>query len=125
VPIIIAMGTFEIFCGCIVILFLLYYYLTINFDYWISRGVNGPKPVPFFGNIAKFILGKRCIGDVFKDVYEKFPKEPMVGMFWHREPILLLRDPEFIKKVLIKDFSVFPDRRQLVYEKVCILRIYK
>nr|XP_012216733.1 PREDICTED: cytochrome P450 6A1-like [Linepithema humile] len=112
-----AAGAFEILCGCVAILFLLYYYLTADFDYWRSRGVNGPKPIPFFGNIAKFILGKRSLGDVLKDVYEEFPKEPIVGMFWHGEPILVLRDTEFIKKVLIKDFSVFPERRLIVFEK--------
>jgi len=118
------MGAFEILCGCVMILFLLYYYLTIDFDYWTSRGVNGPKPVPLFGNIAKFIFGKRSLGDIFKDVYEKFPKEPIVGMFWQGEPILLLRDPDFIKKVLIKEFYAFPNRRQLVYEKVCLHSAY-
>lgn len=112
------MGAFEILCGCAAILFLLYYYLTADFDYWTSRGVNGPKPVPVFGNIINFVLGKRSLGDVLKDVYEKFPKEPIVGMFMLGEPVLLLRDPAFIKKVLIKDFSVFSERRETVYEKV-------
>lgn len=118
------MEAFEILCGCVVILFLLYYYFTADFGYWTSRGVNGPKPIPFFGNIAKFLLGKRSMGDIFKDVYEEFPKEPIVGMFWYREPVLVLRDPEFIKKVLIKDFSTFPERRQLVFDKVCLHSAY-
>lgn len=113
-----AAGAFEILCACVAILFLLYYYLTADFDYWTSRGVNGPKPVVVFGNITNHVFGKRSLGDVLKDVYEKFSKEPVVGMFIFGEPVLLLRSPEFIKKVLIKDFSTFPNRRQTVYEKV-------
>lgn len=109
---------FEILCACVVILYLLYYYLTADFDYWKSRGINGPKPIPFFGNTIEFMLGKQCIGDFYKEIYDRYPKESMVGMFLRGRPALLLRDPEYIKQVLIKDFTVFADRQAMVYEKV-------
>ncbi|EZA59932.1 Cytochrome P450 6a2 [Ooceraea biroi] len=111
------MAAFEILCACLVILLLLYYYVTYEFDYWTSRRVNGPKPVPFFGNTKNFILGKMCMGDVFKSIYDKYPKERMVGAFIRGEPVLVLRDADDIKQVLIKDFTTFPERHSEVYEK--------
>lgn len=111
------MDMFEILCACVVILYLLYYYLTADFDYWRSRGINGPKPIPFFGNTIEFMLGKQCMGDFYKEIYDRYPKESMVGMFLRGRPALLLRDPDYIKQVLIKDFTVFADRQAMVYEK--------
>ncbi|KAL6255993.1 hypothetical protein P5V15_013228 [Pogonomyrmex californicus] len=112
-----AAGMFEILCVCVMILWLLYYYLTADFDYWTSRGINGPKPIPFFGNIAEFMLGKNCLGNFYKKIYDRYTKEPMVGLFLRGNPALMLRDPDYIKQVLIKDFAVFSDRDGKVYEK--------
>lgn len=110
----------EILCACVVILYLLYYYFTADFNYWTSRGVNGPKPVPFFGNVTEFMLGKKCMGNIYKDVYDRYQKEAMVGLFLRERPVLLLRDPAYIKQVLIKDFTSFADRQGLTYEKVSL-----
>jgi len=112
------MAAFEILCVCLAILLLLYYYLTYDFYYWTSRGVNGPKPVLFFGNIADFITGRTCLGDIFKRIYDEYPQERVVGAFMRGEPVLILRDTEYIKQVLIKDFTAFPERHTLVCEKV-------
>ena len=38
-----------------------------------------------------------------------FPDVPAVGYFRFREPALLLRDPELVKAVLVKDFAKFHD----------------
>jgi len=114
-------GIFEILCACVIILYLLYYYLTADFDYWTSRGINGPKPIPFFGNVAEFILGKKCMGDIYKEIYDRYSKESLVGIFLRGNPVLLLRDPEYIKQVLIKDFATFADRIGIVYEKVLMI----
>jgi cytochrome P450 family 6 len=112
-----AVGMLEILCACVTILYLFYYYLTVNFDYWTSRGVIGPKPIPFFGNVIDYMLGKKCMGDFYRDIYERYPNQSMVGMFIRRIPVLVLRDPEYIKQVLIKDFAVFAERDGTVFEK--------
>ncbi|KYN36899.1 Cytochrome P450 6a2 [Trachymyrmex septentrionalis] len=112
-----ATGMFEILCACVVILYLLYYYLTADFDYWTSRGINGPKPIPFFGNILEFLTGKINMGDFFKKIYDRYPKDSLVGIFLRGNPVLVIKDPEYIKQVLIKDFPTFADRNSTVYEK--------
>ncbi|KAG5305742.1 CP6A2 protein, partial [Acromyrmex insinuator] len=109
---------FEILCTCVVILYLLYYYLTADFDYWTSCGINGPKPIPFFGNIVEFLMGKKNLNDFFKEIYDRYPKESMVGVFLRGNPALVIKDPEYIKQVLIKDFTIFAERHSHVYEKV-------
>lgn len=115
-----AVGMFEILCAFVVIVYLIYYYFTADFNYWTSRGVNGPRPVPFFGNTAEFMLGKKCMGDLYKDIYDRYQKEATVGLFLRERPVLLLRDPAYIKQVMIKDFTSFADRQGHIYDKVLL-----
>lgn len=112
------MAAFAVFCGFVTFLLLLYYYLTADFNYWKSRGVTGPKPIPFCGTIANSMLNKICIGSYLRKLYEEYPNETMVGMFFRGQPALLLRDAKLIKDVLIKDFPIFPERNVSVQEEV-------
>ncbi|XP_014475207.1 PREDICTED: cytochrome P450 6j1-like [Dinoponera quadriceps] len=114
----------EILCVCVAILLLLYYYATADFDYWKSRGVKGPKPIPWFGTIASHLLSKICMGSYLRKIYEEYPDEAMVGVFFRGQPKLVIRDPELIKHVLIKDFTAFPERDVRVHEKAEPLSVH-
>lgn len=94
-----------------------YYYLTSNFDFWKRRGVVGPKPLPLFGNFKDVFLGKHHIALLVKKFYDDFADRPMIGIFARSKPMLVLRDPDCIKDVLIKDFNVFSDRGLYVNKK--------
>ncbi|XP_068624553.1 cytochrome P450 6B4-like [Battus philenor] len=88
----------------------LYYLFTRTFNYWNIRDVANPKPVPLFGNLLDSALRRKNIGDVFKEIYDQFPDEKVVGVYRMTTPALLLRDLDVIKDVLIKDFDNFSDR---------------
>lgn len=112
------MGIFETICGLTVITILLYYYLTLTFDYWKVRGVKGPRPVPLFGNMKDVLFHKTNMTEYFINIYNSYKDERYVGLFFRSRPILLLRDPQLIKNILMKDFSGFPQRDVNVTEKV-------
>lgn len=84
--------------------------MTRNFDYWRNRGVSGPKPIPFVGNAWDIILFKKTIGLWLKTFYDDAVNEPYVGIFVFDEPFLVIKSPEIIKQILVKDFSYFQDR---------------
>lgn len=111
-------GIFEAICGLTVITILLYYYLTLTFDYWKIHGVKGPRPVPLFGNMKDVLLHKTNMTEYFVNTYNSYKDERYVGLFFRSRPILLLRDPQLIKNILMKDFSSFPQRDVKVTEKV-------
>nr|XP_034183757.1 probable cytochrome P450 6a14 [Osmia lignaria] len=92
------------------ILILLYYYSTSVLEFWQKRGVKGPKPIPFLGNFTNVFLGRSSVNDCFVKAYYQFKDEPMVGVFGGHIPHLIIRDPDLIKDVLIKDFSTFVNR---------------
>lgn len=89
---------------------LLYYYSISALQFWEKRGVKTPKPIPFLGNFKDVFLGKISINDCFVKVYNDYKDEPMVGVYGGHIPHLVLRDPDLIKDVLIKDFPNFVNR---------------
>ncbi|XP_063369398.1 cytochrome P450 6B5-like [Cydia amplana] len=87
-----------------------YQHFTKFNDYWLKRNVRGPKPTFFFGNIKDSVLRKKPVGVVFKEIYDAYPEEKVVGFFRMRSPDLLVRDLDVVKCVLMKDFDIFTDR---------------
>ena len=87
---------FEILCGVVALLLAVYYYATSTFDFWKNRGVVGPKPLPFVGNIKEILFARKSIADYAREIYIAYKNEPMVGLYARRSPLLLLRDPELI-----------------------------
>ncbi|CAH1279089.1 unnamed protein product [Diabrotica balteata] len=98
---------FIIFIG---ILFLaLYKYMTRNFGYWERLKVDGPKPIPFYGNFYNIAKMKSTIPQGFKELYD-YTDAPYVGIYVFDKPVLLLRSPELIGDILIKDSHLFLDK---------------
>ena len=103
---------------------LLYYYSKIKLSYWKKYGVKSPKPLPFLGNFKDVLLGKDCTTDCFQNAYNEFKDERMVGVYGGHEPLLVLRDLDLIKDVLIKDFNKFAQRTHGSIREVRMLTLY-
>lgn len=103
-------GLFEVACCICLLSILLYRYGSSNFNFWKDRGINGPKPILFFGNMLDVFLGKISMGYWARDMHTKYENEQVVGFFAGMKPILLIRDSDMIKSVLIKDFTNFAER---------------
>ena len=78
----------------------------------------GPEPVFGFGNFLKGTLGKESLPEFLSRVYNGHKNEPLIGVFLRTVPVLFVKDPDFIKDILIRDFSKFVDRGFLKSEPV-------
>ncbi|XP_051167082.1 cytochrome P450 6k1-like isoform X2 [Leptopilina boulardi] len=87
-----------------------YFYLTRNFNYWKNRGVVEISPHVIFGNFTKCWTLKLSPGYLLKKFYEENENSPYVGIYIFDKPCLLVRDPEIIKRILIKDFNIFSNK---------------
>ena len=105
------LGIVEILASISILCLFMYCSLTSNYNFWKKNGVNGPKPVPLFGNLKDVILGKIHVGLQIKKYYDEYKNEKLIGIFGRSTPMLIIRDPDLIKDVMIKDFINFPDRR--------------
>jgi len=99
-------------------LYLLYWYLTSTFEYWSKKGVPEVKTKePFFGAVRKALLLQKQFSLHFHDMYKELDGNKFGGYFQLRKPALMVRDPELIKHIMVKDFSSFTDNVTIVSEK--------
>ena len=94
----------------------LYFHFTRNFTFWQKLGIPYVKPTPFVGNLKDCVLMKTTIGEQLQRIYNEHSDKPYVGIFSFDKPSLLIRDPELVKNILVKDFQTFMDRILLVDE---------
>jgi cytochrome P450 family 6 len=87
----------------------LYLYLTRNFNFWKKLGVPYIKPLPLLGNLKECVLLKVTIGKHFKNLYDEHSDKRYVGIFSFDQPSLLVRDPNLVKYILVKDSKFFAD----------------
>ncbi|XP_032682180.1 cytochrome P450 6B1-like [Odontomachus brunneus] len=102
------LGIVVILCGLIICL--LYYYLTAPYNIWKTFNIPGPPPMPFFGTMKDVILHKTSLKKYLKNLYDIYENTPFVGMFYMREPVLMIKDPEYIKDIFVKDAALFSSR---------------
>ncbi|XP_068084560.1 cytochrome P450 6j1 [Anabrus simplex] len=87
-----------------------YTFFTRNYRKWEKKGIPFLKPLPFVGNFKDTVLAKKNIGQVIQDAYEKGKGKPFIGVFAFDQPMLVIRDLDVVKSVLVKDFNYFMDR---------------
>lgn len=96
---------------------LVWLYIRNAYNYWKRKGVPYLKPTFPFGAFAKAFLQKVSIDDQIKEIYDQ-SSGPFIGVYSLLQPVLLIRDPEIIRTILIKDFGHFPYRGWYVNEHV-------
>ncbi|XP_017785219.1 PREDICTED: cytochrome P450 6k1-like [Nicrophorus vespilloides] len=84
-------------------------YITQSYDHWRKRGIPYVRPSFPFGNIYPLVSLKKCYGDILAQLHNS-SKGPVVGYWAINNPFLLIRSPELIKNILVKDFNHFSER---------------
>lgn len=90
--------------------FMLTLYMSRNFFYWTNLGVRQITPLPFFGNFAGYFFQNKSPGDIIKNFYNQYKKDPYVGIYIVDKPTLLIIDPNIIKSILVTNFLDFSDK---------------
>ncbi|PSN40746.1 putative cytochrome P450 6a14 [Blattella germanica] len=108
-----------------IVLYLIYHYSTATFHHWKDKGVPYVKPIPFFGNTIKTICLIQPLEVGLKELYDRLAPHPYGGIYDLRKPILIVRDPEILKQIMIKDFNYFQlivecseDLKKHLYDKI-------
>jgi len=77
---------------------------------WQSRGFPVIEEPSFPQGNFQGVGSTRGIEEITKTIYEKSAGEKFIGCYMMAKPILLIRDMELVKSILVKDFSSFHDR---------------
>ncbi|CAD0199602.1 unnamed protein product [Chrysodeixis includens] len=76
--------------------------------------VNHVPVIPFFGHIFWVFFKKEHVVDTFMKSIKAFPDDRVVGHYDMVTPSVIVKDVETIKKITIKDFEHFVDRRRFI-----------
>nr|CAH7716644.1 unnamed protein product [Callosobruchus chinensis] len=93
----------------ILISYLIVKFYAKNYDFFKKRGVKYVRPKPIVGNVGKVMLLRENLGMVLKEIYDGIDA-PYFGVFMFHLPYLVLKSPQLIKDVMVKDFSHFMNR---------------
>ncbi|KAH8362010.1 hypothetical protein KR200_001666, partial [Drosophila serrata] len=82
-----------------------------HYSYWKRLGVPEIKPKWIVGNLMPLLMQKGFPEFMYQLYNHPDAKnEPFVGIYMFHEPCLLIRDPELVKNILVRDFGKFCDR---------------
>lgn len=84
-----------------------------HYDYFHDKPIPSMANVPIFGSTGPLMMKKCSFNDFIEAVYNKYPSSKVFGLFDMTTKMFVLRDPELIKKITVKDFEYFVDRRPL------------
>ncbi|XP_049822116.1 cytochrome P450 6a2-like [Aethina tumida] len=93
----------------IVVLSLAYALNKFIFGYWERLKVPGPAPTFIIGNLGPLLFGKKTYHEFYSDIYKNWYGYPFVGIYKSGSPALLVRDPDLLKAVTVKNFKNFYD----------------
>ncbi|OXU24125.1 hypothetical protein TSAR_013101 [Trichomalopsis sarcophagae] len=89
------------------------FYARYKLNYWKRRGVEQlSQSNVLFGNFKDAVLFQTAPGWHLGVLHKSAVKQdaPFLGFYIFHKPCLLLRDPEIIKQIMIRDFDNFSDR---------------
>lgn len=95
------------------ILFSMIYHCVIKYwSFFSNRNMKFVRGMPFFGTTYKILLGFAAVHDEFERIYSRWGDESVIGIYeLGGSPVYMIRDPELIKQIAIKDFDCFINRR--------------
>jgi cytochrome P450 family 9 len=94
-----------------------YWLSTWTHGYFAKTNVPHTKPLPFLGNMVKIALRIQSVPENIAEIYNTFKGHSFYGVYEFLNPMIVLRDPELIKRVTVKDFEHFLDRRNIFSEE--------
>lgn len=101
----------------VIILAAIYIYIKSSYTYWTKLGVPISNPIVPFGDFFEQVIKNTSFQSQLTKLYETFDGYRFVGLYGLGKRILLIRDIDLIRNILVKDFSHFHDRGVNVSEK--------
>ncbi|KAL0108377.1 hypothetical protein PUN28_015132 [Cardiocondyla obscurior] len=95
----------------------IYYYYFEKLKFFKKYGIAHLPPVPVMGNMAPAFLRKISLAELVQKTYYLNQNAKYVGFFDGMNPVVMIRDPELIKAIGVKNFEMFPDHRTFIDEE--------
>jgi cytochrome P450 family 6 len=92
------------------ILAAIYIYIKSSYSYWTKLGIPIYNPVIPFGNFGEMVFKNIGIQSQITKLHKTFEGHKLGGLYGFGLRFLLVRDPDLIRDIIVKDFDHFHDR---------------
>ncbi|KAL3273885.1 hypothetical protein HHI36_015310 [Cryptolaemus montrouzieri] len=106
------LGTTTSICS----VFILFILLLRIYTYWYRKKVKTGHVTPIFGDTLYVLLGIESFPEMIQKIYNKSQDIRYIGTYQLHMPLLLIRSPELIKEMCVRDFDHFLDHRPMINE---------
>ncbi|XP_053995329.1 cytochrome P450 9e2-like [Hylaeus anthracinus] len=97
---------------------LIYLYLWKPMKYLEQMGIPHEPWFPILGNMGPIMFRRVHFAEHFQTMYNRFPDAKYFGVYSFIKPTIVLRDPDLIASITIKNFDNFTDHDSFTDEKV-------
>ena len=87
-------------------------------QYFNNNGIPYIEPHWLFGNMKDVIFMRTSLWEGFRVMHQKLEPHKFGGPYMFQKPTVLIRDPELIRMILVKDFEYFQNRGLTVVKEV-------
>ncbi|PBC28693.1 Cytochrome P450 [Apis cerana cerana] len=89
-----------------------------QYNYWRKRRVPHVGAVPVLGSSWRIFTRRMSLPNFCSLVYKHRPSSRYLGMMDCFTPVVVVRDPDLIKEIAVKNFDHFPDHHSFINEKI-------
>ncbi|KAK2581764.1 hypothetical protein KPH14_002243 [Odynerus spinipes] len=100
----------------------LYTFFLRSMSYFKEKGIPHVPPLPVFGNMAPSVFRRKAIPILLDELYNKFSNVKYFGFYDFMKPVIVVRDPEIIHSITIKNFNNFSDHATLFNEHETLVK---
>ena len=97
---------------------LIYYYLWKSMTRLKELNVPHKTPIPIIGNMAPTVFRQASLHECLEDLYHRFPNVKYFGVYHFVTPVIVIKDPELISSIAVKNFDSFTDHVTIMDEKI-------
>ncbi|XP_076625105.1 cytochrome P450 9e2-like [Colletes latitarsis] len=87
-------------------------------SYFKRAGIPHEPAIPIFGHIGPVLFRRSFLGEYGQRMYDRFADAKYFGFYIFTTPMIVIRDPELITSIAIKNFDSFTDHLSMGNEDV-------
>ncbi|XP_050323272.1 cytochrome P450 9b2 [Bactrocera neohumeralis] len=91
----------------LLLLYIFYKWATFKYNTFKERGVPYEEPWPLVGNAGAVVLNREGFNKTVLKFYQRNKDHDIVGFYNFRSPVFVVQNPDYIKKMTVKDFDFF------------------
>lgn len=88
-----------------------YFLLWRKLDKLKELGVLHPRAWPLLGNSGSVLFRRKHFSEMIESLYRMNEAADYIGFYDFQEPVIMIRSPELLKTVTVKNFDHFTDHR--------------